>query len=1004
MKAPLAALLVGTLLFSSAAADGSENTDEQEKILQATPLSMGQPARYRIGAGFLVGYQEETEDPTGRIFLNITPEGYLPNIGIDLFSLEGSVGFVGGDFESALAYYMRIPYLRLGVEYNFLGEDFEFVMSIQYALRRGGIFGGGEELRLDYHTGRKETLGGFVVNQPGRRYRPTRPIYKWAFLPKGEMPDPVPSVQETGLPDNIEAAVQDIEHGIMWLDRYLTPRFIADDIAQKATVYRDHLRLDGHTFDEEDARYHEAMDRAFTLSAGGDPAIGRQLALAAEATIFKYIVAPYNSYFGMNKKPDEPTGFIVEAIGEFDGILDNHSRFKMMDAAEAAYQKDLCREVFRRTTKAIKEAAKSARKRWKTSFAVWLQRGRFVWLPLNYGLRPEDYDTQAEYDAVLEELAGHKFSQANQIEYLINERFHPELKRMLLETEKYQVLIIHDFRHRTDAGDTDVFGWDMVTEGYMRAMINAVKALDRGEREVLPQFIMYIDQNFYQTNGSRPIITYLENIYTKATMDLKNEEIAQKVADTHRELMETIQNSESLRGVDEKRLAKAFKVHVSVTNPWDPAFALDISMRDHRKIAFRDVTELDPGKGEGILTGTGVGQHYQPPKWEDRAMIVRGPALVELKTTARNLQIGQGFDPEEVPEHLKPIPYPNDYDLLCEKLIDKRWNAPVQIVMNETGYGRKLATAQRAAIYNLAVSGSVLIAIDSLWLSDFWAEMFICAALRGANVYPVAPTPENAPASANSVLFIMRENFELMIEARKFFAEDLAKSGGAIHVGLYAHQYGVDDMVARGAALMSGKEKYPFVLEDLPFGDDVFDLVRERLESLKDDGVTAAPGGAVKPYVHMKTQFYGTEAGMLILRRPEWVTILRNYMDIREKQVRGEETIGLTGAGLVTTEDVTRMIEEFEAGLAAAGSGDAGDPLYAFTIGSMNMDRRGMVSDGEVLAIAGGYSALLGVLDMMFILVTSDWPQDASHFDEIFPDAGVKGTMAKITRYLQDMF
>ena len=71
------------------------------------------------------------------------------------------------------------------------------------------------------------------------------------------------------------------------------------------------------------------------------------------------------------------------------------------------------------------------------------------------------------------------------------------------------------------------------------------------------------------------------------------------------------------------------------------------------------------------------------------------------------------------------------------------------IVFNDTGYGTKKATVQRAVMYNLAPKASVLLSIDSLWLSDFWAGMYVSAALRGAHVYGIAPSPANAPSSAD---------------------------------------------------------------------------------------------------------------------------------------------------------------------------------------------------------------------------------------------------------------
>ena len=69
----------------------------------------------------------------------------------------------------------------------------------------------------------------------------------------------------------------------------------------------------------------------------------------------------------------------------------------------------------------------------------------------------------------------------------------------------------------------------------------------------------------------------------------------------------------------------------------------DVLMRDHRKISFYDVTERDPGRGEAIFTGMGIGEHYAGPTWEDRAILVQGPSLVGLKDAARELRSEPGI-------------------------------------------------------------------------------------------------------------------------------------------------------------------------------------------------------------------------------------------------------------------------------------------------------------------------------------------------------------------------
>jgi hypothetical protein len=798
-----------------------------------------------------------------------------------------------------------------------------------------------------------------------------------------------------GLPADLDQSIRNIEHSVKWMDVLLTPRFFSGSVEKNAERYREHIRMPGHSFVAEDSTYHHSLIEAFSIAVDGDTVTGDQLARSAESTIFDHIIAPYNRMFGENKKPRLPTGYVKQAVEAFDSLLGRHSRFTLVDDNIAEPQKWLAREVFRRAVVSINNAADASRRRWKTTSAFWLQRAQFTWLPVNYGLRPDQYDTQPEWDTVVARLTGQTFTDCNTVEYLVNEQFHPHLKKMIHETEKYQVLVIHDFTGRGADNDTDPIGWDMVVDGYMKALINAVKAVDRGEREQLPQYLLFIDQNFYTVNKSYQIITYVENLYTSDTVKLKDKDVQQRVETAHRELIETIQTSPTFQHMGEETLRGLFKVNVSVTNSWDPTFAIDVTMRDHRKFAFRDVTE-----------------HYQPPTWEDRGMVIRGAALVKLKRAARYLCVSQDFEDDEMPTYLRDRPFPADYEKRCEELKAMGWTAPVLIAMNDTGYGRKLATVLRAAIYNLAPKGSVLVAIDSLWLSDFWAGMFVCAALRGAHVYAVAPSPLNAPSAANFTMFLARENLELMLEARQFFADDLRSLNGRIHVGLYSHDYGVDDASGRGQALIHGLDNHPFITEDFPVSPSVIatmhDLVdREVKKAQSDVGDGADEDDWVEPFLHMKTQFFGTRLGMQIMSEEEWGPIVDKYVEIRLKQAVGEITEGLTPHALTRVDAKTQratVVADFLAYLETLPPDQREKVIYAFTIGSMNQDRRGMISDGEILACIAGYSGLIGVLDMILILGTSRWPADASHFDELFPPPNLRTGFGRLSRYLQDLF
>jgi len=161
------------------------------------------------------------------------------------------------------------------------------------------------------------------------------------------------------------------------------------------------------------------------------------------------------------------------------------------------------------------------------------------------------------------------------------------------------------------------------------------------------------------------------------------------------------------RAYGDKWLKNKIKVHVSITNPTDLTFRSrhlikgmwfipDLLMRDHRKITFFDVTEIDPGKGEAMYTGMGVGEQYTGPTWDDRAILARGPFLVTLKDAARELLLSQGYSESDIPLPLRPLPKPRRYEERLEELRADGWTATALQAHNQTGYADK-----RANVINL---------------------------------------------------------------------------------------------------------------------------------------------------------------------------------------------------------------------------------------------------------------------------------------------------------------
>jgi hypothetical protein len=734
--------------------------------------------------------------------------------------------------------------------------------------------------------------------------------------------------------------------------------------------------------------YHAELVRAFTL-ATGDDRTGDELAKLAESLILDRIVVPYNRLFGQNKAGSHLWGYAGPALDEFEAAVRARAPFATLGDTESRRRLSACREILRSVLESVDGAARAASDRWHQGHVFWLKQGGLVWLPLNYGLRPDQYDTQEEWNAIVGKLVGQDLTDANTIRYLLNNQFHLDLKSMIRNTRLYHCIIIHDFRGRREDGTTDSIGWDVVADGYLRGFIEAVEALDRGERTRLPQYFIFVDEHFYTVNKSRQIISYLENLYATPQVSLENKEVQAQVERAHARLLGAIRNSRTLAERSDAELRELFRVHVTVTNQFDPAFAFDCVMRDHRKIAFRDIVEEDPGSGEAIFTGQGVGEHYNGPSWEDRSIAVRGPALLDLKRSARDLVLEQGFREEEIPEPFRTRPLPADYPERCAELRRGGWRTPAVIAMNETGYAEKEATILKAAMYNLVPQDAFLLALDSLWISDFWAGMFLSAGLRGANMFAVAPASKNAPANAFPVMILMRETLDVLVDAQRFFETDLEEAGGSLRIGLYGHDVPVYDIAKRVDMFLEAREKHEFLREYMTLHPRVEELLAAVRDRETDSPVVAAGDlssvaldSGHKPFIHMKAQFFGTREAFRVLEREEWVGPLADYLEVRLEQVRGLPNEGLTPHLLQAKDGRPSVIEGLESELSPE---ERERVIYFLTIGSHNQDRRSMISDGEAIVGVASYDALVALPDFMFLLGTVTWVSSREELDAVFP-------------------
>jgi hypothetical protein len=556
---------------------------------------------------------------------------------------EGYGGARGSDFDGGVRARLVMPFARFGIgaDYNALDGRTRLILSAFNGLRRGGVFGDGTLFRFDYLPARDHSItAGLEI-----------PIYR--NIPTGRAR---PGADHVRLTAQVASRVQPPDSRL-GLERPLaSARAAADRIRQLGVPFLGRTTPPSaprrgaapmRTIDEESRDFHTTVEHAFSIALAGrslpdgeiTPA-GLRTAAEARTILLAEVLLPYNRLLGQVKKPDTIRGFGTRAQGIFLRWLHIGGAATEAGAASAVW-------VFAALLDAIEATRAATATEWRDT--------RFVWLPLQYALKGDQYDTQAELDAIVALAVEEPFTEGNFVSYVINEQFQYQLSRTIRAAEDYHVLWTHDFRGNDDQGDPDEMAYRQVLRSYLVALTERVRAYDRTGK--FPVYIIMLDEWFYQVRNGRWWMNVLENP-TGHRLRLASafKPWEDSIAAAQAQLRDAIAGSTLLqaqrRQFGEEWLRNLVKVHVNITNPADPSFWSwnvvagvplgDNMLRDHRKLVFYDVTEADPYRGEALYTGAGIGENYANLSWEDRSLLVRGPAILGLKAAVRNLMETQG--------------------------------------------------------------------------------------------------------------------------------------------------------------------------------------------------------------------------------------------------------------------------------------------------------------------------------------------------------------------------
>lgn len=993
-----------------------------------TTYALGMPPIWKGHAGASFGWYrpKEVDELTVLAHAGVSRDLLSPIAGIARVGVEGYGGYRGStDLDGGGRALFGIPSLHVaaGADYNVSDHDWSALFRLEIPFRRSGIFGRGTQVRFEWLPNRGHTFSvGLTAPLWGRNIGKTRPQRDSYELES-------PPIQRVSygedLSGSLEEAVEGARQGARWIAVLSTP-LLDHGGADATTAYageideiRTHMALrdarfpGGHTFQDEVRVFHEELARAFSVAVEGrsygpgqSSPQGRQVAERARALLLDHVLLPYDALLGQRKAHDSLDEFAASAQAAFSRWLLPRTEIPEERFLPIVY-------VFQSLVDIAEEVRKLQLRRWEDS--------RFVWLPLQLALRAEDHDTQPELNALIEQATGGRFTTGNHIAYAMNEDFQIEFARSVGAAETYHVLWIHDYRGKNAQGKPDELGFRQTVEVYMATLTKRVRAYD--ETGQLPQYFIFLDQNYFEANDTRLYFrVLLDPMNADLSLPSGYEEWEQEFRRAQADLRAAVADSKVLqserRQFGDRWLRNRIRVQVNITNPVDHSFLSthvagifpvpDNVIRDHRKIAFYDITEADPYRGMAMYTGMGIGEHYAGRNWEDRAIIVRGPSALSVKNAARALLETQGFEPHEIPFPLRAEEEAHDYHVRTDSVVGDmtsrlpRHEGQALELHNQTGYGPKPIDVKKGILYSLMPAGSQLKVPDSLWQSYIYASLLAGSALRGCKVMIVAPSLASAPSSAPPTMARAHGLLSGLVAVQNGLREEIESAGGLLKTGLYAPQVGVGDLAGRIRQALD---------LDLPWLRRIYPpnpAIRATADSLQRILQNAGyrPNYLVNsdstesPKLHMKANFFITGEVMdSLMRLPEWGPVVREYIRYLALETGPRASrVSATDA----PEPLRQATLELARALQRTYPADRVDQAFAyFTVGSTNLNYRSMVLDGEVEITVTGWDTLPGLVDFLLVFGLTEWVEDQEHLDALLPPpSGMTRRVANLIRLL----
>ena len=278
--------------------------------------SMGQPPKILPYGGVSLGTFGSDNDFAGYGSFGVYKDIINPALSAVGFSIEGYVGGRTEELDGGFRALIGSRVLRIGggIDYNLREKNWNAIFYFSHPLRRGGLFGRGSELRIDWIPSRGNSFNfGFTVPLFQPYVGKTRPRKDHASLKRGKLP----SVRLPDAEPTLSDAMGNIRSTAFAINRLTTPfldqKAFTSKGAQEAYERRikalGALLSEGRTVEKLVRDYHDHVEHAFSLAASGralgeevSTALGCEVASEAKRILLDDVIFPYNRLLGQRKK------------------------------------------------------------------------------------------------------------------------------------------------------------------------------------------------------------------------------------------------------------------------------------------------------------------------------------------------------------------------------------------------------------------------------------------------------------------------------------------------------------------------------------------------------------------------------------------------------------------------------------------------------------------------------------------------------------------------------